>query len=121
MEPSIFPNLKRVHARRLRELFRSAGWPYQDVIEIELLAVGLLERVQDATGVDCMRVTDTGIQYLASAAQSNQACLSDHNTLVDVCPGQVFSHMPIGCLIADFCSKALGGKLPSLECSRWLL
>ena len=37
------------------------------------------------------------------------------------CPGQVFSHMPIGCLIADFCSKALGGKLPSLECSRWLL
>ena len=41
--------------------------------------------------------------------------------LAGQCPGQVFSHMPIGCLIADFCSKALGGKLPSLECSRWLL
>jgi len=37
------------------------------------------------------------------------------------CPGQVFSHRQIGCLIADFCSKALGGKLPNLECSRWLL
>ena len=37
------------------------------------------------------------------------------------CPGQVISHTPIGCLIADCCSKALGGKLPSLECSRTLL
>jgi hypothetical protein len=83
MIPSIFPNLKRAHARRLRELYRSAGWPYQDVIEIELLAAGLLERVTDARGVDCMRVTDLGIQYLASAAQSNRDALSAHNTLVD--------------------------------------
>ncbi len=83
MNPSIFPNLKRVHARRLRELYRSAGWPFQDVIEIELLAWGLLERVTDAKGVDCMRVTDAGIQYLAVAAQSNRDALSAHNTLVD--------------------------------------
>jgi len=83
MIPSIFPNLKRAHAKRLRELYRSAGWPYQDVIEIELLAAGLLERVTDARGVDCMRVTDSGIQYLASAAQSNRDALSAHNTLVD--------------------------------------
>lgn len=37
------------------------------------------------------------------------------------CAGQVFSDTEIGCLIADCCSKALGGKLPSLECSRTLL
>ena len=37
------------------------------------------------------------------------------------CAGQVFSDTAIGCLIADCCSKALGGKLPSLECSRTLL
>jgi hypothetical protein len=30
-----------------------------------------------------MRVTDIGIQYLASAAQSNREALSAHNTLVD--------------------------------------
>ena len=30
--------LKRVHAHRLREVYRSAGWPYQDVVEVELLA-----------------------------------------------------------------------------------
>jgi hypothetical protein len=83
MQTSFFPNLKRAHARRLRELYRSAGWPYLDVIEIELLAAGLLERVTDAKGVDCMRVTDTGIQYLAEAAQSNRNALSAHNDLVE--------------------------------------
>jgi len=77
------PTLKRAHAKRLRELYRSAGWPYQDVIEIELLAAGLLERVPDAKGVECMRVTDAGIQYLAHAAQSNRNSLSAHNHLVD--------------------------------------
>jgi hypothetical protein len=54
------------------------------------------------------------IGALGLSLANGKACLSK-------CPGQVFSHMPIGCLIADFCSKALGGKLPSLECSRWLL
>ncbi len=40
---------------------------------------------------------------------------------VPECAGQVFSDTPIGCLIADCCSKALGGKLPSFECRRTLL
>ena len=83
MNANTFPNLKRVHAKRLRELYRSAGWPYQDVVEIELLAAGLLERVPDDKGVDCMRVTDAGLQYLAGAAQTNRNALSAHNALVD--------------------------------------
>ena len=83
METCVYPALKRAHARRLRDNFRSAGWPFQDVIEIELLAAGLLERVTDARGVDCVRVTDAGIQYLAGAAQSNRQALSAHNALVD--------------------------------------
>ena len=83
MDVSVFPNLNRVHAKRLRDLYRSAGWPYQDVIEIELLAAGLLERVTDANRVDCMRVTDAGIEYLAGAAQRNRDSLSAHNTLVN--------------------------------------
>jgi len=82
LEPGLFPQLRRAHAKRLREMYRSAGWPFQDVIEIELLAAGLLERLADAKGVDCMRVTDAGIQYLAGAAVSNRNALSAHNTLV---------------------------------------
>jgi hypothetical protein len=77
------PTLKRSHAKRLREMYRSAGWPFQDVLEIELLAAGSLERVQDKNGVDYMRVTDVGIQYLANAAKTNRSAMSAHNALVD--------------------------------------
>jgi hypothetical protein len=38
------------HRRRLREVYRSAGWPCQDAVEIELLAAGLLVRERDADG-----------------------------------------------------------------------
>ncbi len=78
-----FPALKKVHARRLREMYRSAGWPFLDVVEIELLAAGLLERIREEGGHERMRVTDKGIQYLAGAAQSNRNAKSAHEALVD--------------------------------------
>ena len=76
------PELKRQHAKRLRDVYRSAGWPSQDVIEIELLAAGLLER-HSLDGHDYVRVTEAGIQYLAHAAQSNRQVMSAHDALVD--------------------------------------
>ena len=36
--------------RRLRELWRSAGWPCHDALELELLAAGCLSRHWDAEG-----------------------------------------------------------------------
>lgn len=75
--------LTRIHARRLREVYRSAGWPCQDVVEIELLAAGLLERVMAISGHELVRVTDAGIAYLASAAQNNRNAFSAHEALVD--------------------------------------
>ncbi len=75
-------NLKKVHARRLREIYRSAGWPCLDIVEIELLAAGLLERLTDPGGHERVRVTDLGIHYLAAAAQSNRGSLNAHNELV---------------------------------------
>jgi hypothetical protein len=54
-----------VHCRRLREIWRSAGWPCQDLVEVELLAAGLLERVRDGHGRETLRVTDAGIRVLA--------------------------------------------------------
>lgn len=76
------PILKRIHAKRLREVYRSAGWPSLDVVEIELLAAGLLER-QSRGGFDTVQVTDAGIAYLAQAAQRNRHALSAHETLVE--------------------------------------
>ncbi|MBK7657150.1 MAG: hypothetical protein IPJ18_21180 [Betaproteobacteria bacterium] len=52
--------LGRTHARRLREVYRSAGWPWQDVLEVELLAAGLLERQRSPQGQETVRVTDAG-------------------------------------------------------------
>ncbi|MEP6825277.1 MAG: hypothetical protein ABI919_10710 [Ramlibacter sp.] len=77
------PVLGRAHARRLREIYRSAGWPCQDLLEIELLAAGLLDRVREASGHECLRVTDAGLQLLARTLVSNRAALSTHEALVE--------------------------------------
>jgi hypothetical protein len=77
------PALGRAQARRLREVYRSAGWPCQDALEIDLLAAGLLERVRSAMGHETLRVTDTGVQWLARTLAGNRARLSAHEALVE--------------------------------------
>lgn len=74
--------LSRPHARRLREVYRSAGWPWQDVVELELLALGLLERLH-TDGRDSVRLTEAGIQAVAQAAVRNQRARSAHEALVE--------------------------------------
>jgi hypothetical protein len=74
--------LGRAHARRLREIYRSAGWPCQDALEIELLAAGLLDRVQAPSGHESLRVTDAGVRLLAATVAGNRAAFSAHEALV---------------------------------------
>lgn len=74
--------LTRAHARRLRDIYRSAGWPSQDPLEIDLLAAGLLERLRTASGHETLRVTDAGVQWLATVLARNRAALSAHEALV---------------------------------------
>ncbi len=77
------PVLGKAHARRLREIYRSAGWPCQDPLEIELLAAGLLDRATAPSGHESLRVTDTGIQLLAETLAKNRAAMSAHEALVE--------------------------------------
>jgi hypothetical protein len=72
-----------LHRRRLRDIWRSAGWPCRDAIEIELLAAGLLERVWDDAGRETLRVTDAGIGLLAETLGRNRARRDPHETLVE--------------------------------------
>ena len=65
--------LGRAHARRLREVYRSAGWPCQDMLEIELLAAGH----------ETLRVTDAGLAWLAATLARNRSALSAHEALVE--------------------------------------
>jgi hypothetical protein len=74
--------LSALHRRRLREIWRSAGWPCQDLIEVELLAAGLLQRQRDGDGRESLRVTDAGIGLLAATLQKNRAARDAHEALV---------------------------------------
>ncbi len=75
-------NITAAHRRRLREVWRSAGWPCQDMIELELLAAGLLERRADAQGRETVRVSDAGVNLLAQTLQRNRAVRNKHEDLV---------------------------------------
>jgi hypothetical protein len=76
------PAIGTAHRRRLRALWRSAGWPYQDLIEVELLAAGLLSRERDGHGRETLRVTEAGIALLAHTLNGNRAARSEHELLV---------------------------------------
>ncbi len=74
--------LPRPYARRLREIYRSAGWPARDAIEIDLLAAGLLERVCAVGGHETLRLTDAGLARLAASLQRNRGAYDAHEALV---------------------------------------
>ncbi len=75
--------LTRRHHQRLREIYRSAGWPCHDMLEVELLAAGLLERRSSPEGFESLRVTDAGIQRLAEVFAQNKAVRTPHEALVE--------------------------------------
>ena len=77
------PVLGRTHARRLRSIYRSAGWPCQDMVEVELLAGKMVERVAGLAGHETLRVTDAGIAWLAATLAVNRSALSAHEALVE--------------------------------------
>jgi len=72
-----------VHRRRLRDVYRSAGWPCQDGIEVELLAAGLLQRERGPLGHETLRLTDAGIAVLAETLARNRARRDAHELLVE--------------------------------------
>lgn len=76
------PMLPATHLRRLRQLWRSAGWPCQDMLELELLAGGYLERCRDAAGRETLRLSDLGIAALHQGLQRNRAARDAHESLV---------------------------------------
>jgi hypothetical protein len=80
--PSLPFALTRFHLRRLSELWRSAGWPCQDLLEVELLAAGLLERLLE-DGRERLRLTEAGIAALAQGRQRNRHAFDAHEALVE--------------------------------------
>ncbi|MPM50131.1 hypothetical protein SDC9_96866 [bioreactor metagenome] len=75
------PPLSRHHRTRLMQIWRSAGWPCQDAVEIELLAAGLLERHTSPEGHALLRLTDAAIAQLAQARQQGVRAASLHDRI----------------------------------------
>jgi hypothetical protein len=78
---SALPVLTPAQGRRLRALWRSAGWPAHDPAEAELLVMGLLERREDAAGRETYRLTDAGLQALVALQARGRAAFSAHQRL----------------------------------------
>ena len=76
------PRLTVQHHRRLRSMYRSAGWPCLDALEVDLLVAGLLERVHVPGQLDTLRVTDAGLAVIADVQTRNRAALNRHDALV---------------------------------------
>lgn len=72
---------RRIHLTRLMSIWRSAGWPCRDGIELDLLAAGWATLAEAAGGHETIRLTATGIRLLADSRQRNQRSLSAHDQL----------------------------------------
>ncbi len=72
---------RRFHLTRLMSIWRSAGWPCRDGVELDLVAAGWATIAAGAGGHEAIRLTDAGIRLLADARQRNQRSLSAHDQL----------------------------------------
>lgn len=75
-------DLSTQHRRRLREMWRSAGWPCRDAVEAELLAAHLLQRRFDGDGRETLHLTEAGLQVLVATRARNRAAFDAHEALV---------------------------------------
>ena len=81
METAIQITPRRVHLTRLMAIWRSAGWPCRDAIELDLVAAGWATLSEAATRHETIRLTDAGVRLLAESRQRNQRSLSAHDRL----------------------------------------
>lgn len=83
--------LTRFHRARLLQIWRSAGWPCKDGIEIDLLAAQLLSLHSTPEGRDTLQLTAAGIEVLAEARRRGVRELSAHDRLAQKFAEQLMS------------------------------
>jgi len=79
--PAPAPAPTRAHLARLMQVWRSAGWPCRDGVELDLLAAGWVAASVDAQGRETLRLTDAGVRLLADRRRVNRRALSLHDRL----------------------------------------
>ena len=76
------PRITRKHLTRLREIYRSSGWPCRDPLEVDLILSGLVQAERDCQGRETPYLTPVGLQALADAHVANTANCSAHDEAV---------------------------------------
>lgn len=74
-------DVRPVHLARLKSLWRSAGWPCRDAIELDLLAARWIAVERDGDGRETLRVTEAGLDLLAAARRRRSRGESPHDRL----------------------------------------
>ncbi len=73
--------INRFHRTRLMQIWRSAGWPCKDALEIDLLAAQLVALHTSPEGFETLKLTEDGLRTLAEARQRGVRALSAHDRL----------------------------------------
>jgi hypothetical protein len=75
--------LTRAHRVRLLQVWRSAGWPHCDTLDLDLLAAALVTPQWDGDGRETLRLTPSGIKWLAAMRQDNRRSAGPHDRLAE--------------------------------------
>lgn len=72
---------RSIHLTRLLSIWRSAGWPCKDAIELDLLAAQWICVDRDSAGRETLRLTQAGMQLLVAARRRRSRSSSAHDRL----------------------------------------
>lgn len=70
-----------IHLTRLKSIWRSAGWPCRDAIELDLVTAEWVAIERDGEGRETLRLTDSGMRLLVDARQKRSRSASPHDRL----------------------------------------
>ena len=76
------PALTRQHRSRLMQLWRSAGWPCKDGLEIDLLAAGLLTQQIEEKNSDLLKSQGLQAQEVAKAISAIHIDIERHEEIL---------------------------------------
>jgi len=105
-------------------IWRSAGWPSRDAIEIDLLAAGWVALSVGDAGHETLHLTDAGIGLLSAARQRNQRAAGAHDRLAERMALQLMSSGRIAwrelSLLAEVdAAESSGPVVPAISEALW--
>ena len=71
----------RIHLVRLMKIYRSAGWPARDAVEVDLLGANLIRWSGTKAGHETLCLTNDGMKALAGARRQGRRDATSHDRL----------------------------------------